>query len=117
MPPAPGSSLNSASRAMAAWRSGWAGMRLLWHHQAPCRLAGDPPVPDRAPSQQRADHAGAQRPADEGALAVAVLEVLGARDPLTARIHEDQVGVGAHLQAPFGLQTEPTGREPGQPLT
>ena len=82
------------------------------------RAGGDAAVlVDRAPAQQRAHHAGAQRAAGEGVRAVAVLRL---ERVLAAQVDEREVGVGAGLQTAlregeparrFGL---PKGRlEPG----
>src|SRR4051812_14191029 len=108
MPPASGASLNSASRAMAACSSGWlgiwAGSLRLRHDQAAGRLAGDPAVPHSAAPDHGPHDAGMEGAADEGAVAVAVLQILGAEGSGVAWVDQGQIRIGAHFQPALARQ-------------
>src|SRR5690349_18823547 len=113
MPPAAGSSLNSARRSIAAARSCTPGT-LSARDQAPARRAGKPSVKgDGRAAEDGAGDADARAPPREGADRVALEQPLG-RDRLVAgQVGEDEIGIAADRDRALAREAEPAGGKGG----
>jgi hypothetical protein len=78
--------------------------------QAPCGGTDDPSVGEHRPAaHERAYDARGQGPADEGAVAVAVIQVVHRQLVRDCQVDEYEVSIRAGLDAPLAAQPEPTG--------